>query len=287
MFVATTPGPDGSPKIMRDDNGKLVEDPRSAVFCPLKEGTTTLTSCVAGTAFSRAVTVREPLVSTEPTRPDSTTPELSGRCNAVAPQPAAEAPTPEEAPAPEPPEPTRAPPAAPAPQPAAPQLVTPPAPAPTPAPQPPPVITPISPVPPPVIAHQPPVEQVHPPVAPAPTSKPPAPPAPPTGLNAQQAPAPSPQVQASSPHVQVSSPQVQASSPQVQLQVQQTMQAAEQRRRQEAFDIDEAAVADRHPNAPLPWEVLGAAALLTVAGGGRTAGRIRRRTATAHADQRT
>ena len=50
MFVATTPGPDGSPKIMRDDNGKLVEDPRSAVFCPLKEGTTTLTMRVAGTA---------------------------------------------------------------------------------------------------------------------------------------------------------------------------------------------------------------------------------------------
>ena len=87
VFVATTPGPDGSPKIMRDDNGKLVEDPRSAVFCPLKEGTTTLTMRVAGTAFSRAVTVREPLVSTEPTRPDSRTPELSGRCNAVAPQP--------------------------------------------------------------------------------------------------------------------------------------------------------------------------------------------------------
>ena len=85
--------------------------------------------------------------------------------------------------------------------------------------------------------------------------------------------------------MQVSSPQVQASSPQVQLQVQQTMQAAEQRRRQEAFDSDEAAVP---PTAiPTPWEVLGAAALLTVAGAGWTAGRIRRRTATAHADQRT
>ena len=124
---------------------------------------------------------------------------------------------------------------------------------------------------------------MRPPIAPAPTGKPPAPPAPPTGLNAQQAPAPSPQVQASSPHVQVSSPQVQASSPQVQLQVQQTMQAAEQRRRQEAFDSDKAAVAYRHPDAPLPWEVLGAVALLTVAGGGWTAGRIRRRTATAPA----
>ena len=286
MFVATTPGPDGSPKIMRDDNGKLVEDPRSAVFCPLKEGTTTLTMRVAGTAFSRAVTVREPLVSTEPTRPDSTTPELSGRCNAVAPQPAAEA-----RPRRRRQHPSRRSPHARRPPPRAATGGTPARHA---------AGTRTDPSATAAARHHPdqprPATRHRPPAARRASA-----PARRAGTHQQAAGAArathwaqrsagagalAPGA-ASSPHVQVSSPQVQASSPQVQLQVQQTMQAAEQRRRQEALDIDEAAVADRHPDAPLPWEVLGAAALLTVAGGGRTAGRIRRRTATAHADQRT
>ncbi len=103
------------------------------------------------------------------------------------------------------------------------------------------------------VSQPPPADAGRPPIAP--TGKPPAPsapPAPPSGLAVQSAPA-------------------------TQLQPFQAAQVQEQRRAEQAFEADSAAVAYPHPPSPLPWEILGVAAVLALAvAGGTLAGRARR-----------
>jgi hypothetical protein len=109
-------------------------------------------------------------------------------------------------------------------------------------------------VPPAPLVTHPPSEQAHPPVSPA--GKPPAPsapPAPPSGLAVQSAPA-------------------------TQAQPFQAAQVQEQRRHEQAFEADSAAVAYAHPPSPLPWELLGGGAALALAiAGGSLTGHARRR----------
>ena len=58
----------------------------------------------------------------------------------------------------------------------------------------------------------------------------------------------------------------------------QAVQHAEQRRGEYAFEADSAAVAYARPPSPLPWEIAGGIALLTlVMAGGTLAGRSRAR----------
>jgi hypothetical protein len=58
----------------------------------------------------------------------------------------------------------------------------------------------------------------------------------------------------------------------------QATQVQEQRRREQAFEADSAAVAYAHPPSPLPWELLGAGAALALAvAGGSLTGHARRR----------
>jgi hypothetical protein len=103
------------------------------------------------------------------------------------------------------------------------------------------------------VIHAPPADAAPPPVAPAgKPPAPPAPPAPPSGLAVQSAPA-------------------------SQVQLFQAAQLQEQRRVEQAFEADSAAVAYAHPPSPLPWELLGGAAAIALAlAGGTLAGRARR-----------
>jgi hypothetical protein len=242
------------PEIVLDADGRVVDDPRG-VFCPLAPGTTEVTVTTGGRRVTSSIEVMPASALRLPSEV-RVTPVAPGTCGFLdftARRPADDqvAPAPE-TPAPAPPQP--------APVPILPQ----PAPAPNPAPGPQPLPQAVPPVPPPPLAppvepaplasQPPPADQARPPVGPA--GKAPAPvvpPALPSGLAVQSAPA-------------------------SQVQAFQATQVQQQRRREQAFEADSAAVAYAHPPSPLPWELLGggAAIALAIAGGALT-GRSRRR----------
>ncbi|MDX6702066.1 MAG: hypothetical protein QOF26_2292 [Baekduia sp.] len=258
LFVATDLV-DRRPVVRTGADGNPVPDDHSPVFCPLTDGTTTLSIRVDGRAVSETVTVVEP---PDPSQiggsprdgrtieinavPGTCTFELFRRVTAA---PDTAAATPPVDPTPAPPSPAPAPaPHTPAP------VVHHPQPAPH-VPAVPAAAGPVVPAPPAPVA-QPTPDASGPLVSPAAKPAAPAPPVPPHGVAAQQvqAPAPSPQVQ-----------------------IQQAFQRAEQRREREAFQSDQAAAAYEHPAPRLPWETIGVASLLLAAGAGGVAGRARRR----------
>ncbi|WP_270006397.1 hypothetical protein [Solirubrobacter deserti] len=256
-FVAVRPsgsGGNGSPEVVLDAAGNVVDDPRGFV-CPLALGRVNVTV----TAFGRRVTsplevIPVPRVG----RGIQATPVPAGTCAFPDIERTPEDPKPTATPQPPadvlPPVSDPAPAAEPEPQPQQPQPQQP-APA-EPNPAPPVSVPPVPPVEPaPAAPVAPPAaDTARPPVAPAP--KPPvpaAPPSPPQGL----------QVQA------FEAPQVQPF---------QVMQHAEQRREEYAYEADSAAVAYAHPPSPWPWEIAGGIAALTlVMAGGGLAGRSRSR----------
>jgi hypothetical protein len=254
-FVATQVS-SRAPQIKTDANGNVLEDTHSTIFCPLQVGTTVLSMRVAGRVFQREVTVVPLPAARRPAtgRPGAATPiNPEEPCSFGPPPRAAQEPAADPQPAPEPP----------AAVPTAPAPVTNVTPQHHPAPHAPavkpPVPTPAAPAPlPPAQAPvvEPAPDHARPPVSPSKPPAPPAPPVPPHGVSVQQVPVQSPQVQA-------------------QVQIQQVAQ--EQRREREAFESDSAAVAYDHPASPLPWELLGGAALVLACAAGGTAGRARRR----------
>ena len=265
-FVAARRGDDSrdswEPDIVLDASGHVIDDPRG-VFCPLAAGTTDVTVTVAGRRVSMPIEVVTASQAGLP-RGIRLTPIAPGTCGfpdfIATPRtdkPAAAAPetlTPAQPPAPLPIAPQPVQPTAPVPGPQSPHAPAP-APASPPAPALPAPLPPPAPLAPPAaLVSHPPAGDPHPPVAP--TGKPPAPPAPPappSGLSVQTAPA-------------------------SQAQPFQATQAQEQRRIEQAFEADSAAVAYAHPPSPLPWELLGGGAALALAiAGGSLVGHARRR----------
>ncbi|WP_022929851.1 hypothetical protein [Patulibacter americanus] len=277
-FVAVARFEEAGPTIVTDDAGRPVDNPQLGVFCPVGLGTTTVTLRTMGREVRHTITV-VPLDT--PGLPDSepdAKPPPRGTCGfgtrygtpPTVPSPDGDA-APVEPQAPGVPSGPSSPglvktPLLPAP--GAPVVASPPAPAPTPAPSTPPTVTP-----PPALA----------PVVPGPAADPTAPPVSPAA-KAPSPPAPPPPTG----HAQVpqtgSAPQAQGQvQTQVQGQLQPAVRAAEQDRREEAFEGDHAAAAYGRPASPLPWEIGGAVAvLLLVAGGGVAAGRLRRGAAPAY-----
>ena len=258
-FVATQVS-SRAPQIKTDANGNVIEDTHSTIFCPLQLGTTVLSMRVGGRVYQREVRVvpvppaPRPSGSRPGSRPSPSPGDPEEPCSFGQPPRPAQEPAADPQAAPEPP-PASLPTAAPVvtkvtpqphPAPHAP-AVKPPVPAPVPAPLLPPAQAPIV---------QPAPDPLPPPVSPSKPPTPPAPPVPPHGVSVQQVPVQSPQVQA-------------------QVQIQQVAQ--QQRREREAFESDSAAVAYDHPASPLPWELLGGAALVLACAAGGTAGRARRR----------
>jgi hypothetical protein len=270
LFVATDLV-DRRPEVRTGPDGNPVPDDHSPVFCPLTDGTTTLTIRVDGRAVSETVTVVEP---PDPSQLGGSTRDrraieinaVPGTCTfelfrRVAATPATPDVTPPVDPTPAPPIPAPAP----APHGPAPVVVHHPQPVPH-VPPAPAAVTPVVPAPPPAPVAQPTPDPLGPPVSPAAKPAAPAPPVPPHGVAAQQAQAPAP-------------------SPQ--LQIQQAFQRAEQRREREAFQSDQSAAAYQQPAPRLLWETIGVAALLLAAGGGGVAGRARsRRVVPAYDQQR-
>jgi hypothetical protein len=268
----------GGPVILTDDAGRPVDDPHLGVFCPVGLGTTTVTLRAMGREVRRQITVVPPgTPGAAENRPESAK-VPAGTCTFTyrLTDPPAES-RPDDTAAPAEPTTPGAPsaPSGPAlvkspllPAPGSPVTAAPPVQAPTPAPSAPPAATP-----PPAVAPVvpgPAADPTAPPVSPA--AKAPSPPAPPPPTGHAQVPQ-----TGSAPQVQG---QVQA---QVQGQLQPAVRAAEQDRREHAFEGDHAAAAYGRPASPLPWEIGGAVAvLLLVAGGGVAAGRLRRGAAPAY-----
>jgi hypothetical protein len=243
------------PEIVIDASGHVVDDPRG-VFCPLTTGATDISVTTAGRRVTTTIQVVE---LSNFGIPDEVkiTPIAPGTCGfpdfvvtkpkekedvAPIPTPGPLSPVIPQPIFPQPVQPPAPAPSHPAPQPAAPAPPAVPAPVPVPAP-----------LPPPPAIQSPPSDAAHPPVVPAgKPPAPPAPPAPPSGLAVQSAPA-------------------------TQVQFFQAAQVQEQRRVEQAFEADSAAVAYAHPPSPLPWEIIGGAAVIALAlAGGTFAGRARR-----------
>lgn len=245
VFVRARPrsGANGPPTIVTDEHGDPVVDPGSAVLCPLRPGTTTVTVRVAGAAASYPLRVldgpsdgsvangkapcaflwRSEHQADE--KPAATTP-------AAPPVPA-----PQPQPAPQPPHRGPTQPIEPAPRPFQPLLAAPIA-----------------------FAPQRMVAGAAPPVAPNPKPANPAPPAPPQGISSQQVP------------VHQGAVQVQTGS------VQQNIAVTQEERRTEVAREGaehQATIYEPQPTSPVPYIAGGTLAIL-VAIAGRTAGRRRR-----------
>jgi hypothetical protein len=262
FFVGIQQVANTRPTIKTDGTGAPLPDPRSGVFCPLKQGTTTISMRAAGRLVERTVVVGPPLDFPE---------EITGRDHVkMVPVPIPEGTcelgirfvrAPDE-PAPAPPVETKLPAhPAPKPSPAHHHAHHPVHHAPVPVPAPPPA-APVTPLQQPS-AGQPMPDSARPIVSPASKAPTPAPPAPPHGVSAQ--------------HVPVT---------QAQVQVQPATRAAEQRREREAFEADNLSVAYEHPPVRFPWEGIAVAALLVAAGAGGATGRMRRHRAQALAYER-